>query len=271
MTQIQIYHEAPLSIFDKVQAVTDGDYALVHLLDENEEYAERFVSIARYRNIPNLSGKPRPLILDNSAYELGESFDPEKFAEWVEILRPDYYVVPDVPGEAEATLIAFEEWGKKYKGLPGKRMGVLQGKTATEAVNCFRYLQQFGADIIGIPFLIGRGFGATDDINLMSARVLLYSQIYEQCTEHPIHLLGVSLPQEGKYASKMPWIVSVDTSNPIVAGMQGLVYGLNEIDHDGLDHKPSELMADLIEEHITPGQDEIIFENIASFRRLFKR
>ena len=35
---MKIAHEAPLSIFDKVQAVTDYDYALVHLFEENEEY-----------------------------------------------------------------------------------------------------------------------------------------------------------------------------------------------------------------------------------------
>ena len=35
---MKIAHEAPLSIFDKVQAVTDYDYALVHLFEESEEY-----------------------------------------------------------------------------------------------------------------------------------------------------------------------------------------------------------------------------------------
>ena len=35
---IKIAHEAPLSIFNKVQEVTDYDYALVHLFEHNHNY-----------------------------------------------------------------------------------------------------------------------------------------------------------------------------------------------------------------------------------------
>ena len=35
---MKIAHEAPLSIFDQVQELTDYDYALVHLFEENEDY-----------------------------------------------------------------------------------------------------------------------------------------------------------------------------------------------------------------------------------------
>ena len=40
---MKIAHEAPLSIFDRVQVLTDYDYALVHLFEENEEYYNTFV------------------------------------------------------------------------------------------------------------------------------------------------------------------------------------------------------------------------------------
>ena len=33
---MKIAHEAPLSIFDRVQVLTDYDYALVHLFEEKE-------------------------------------------------------------------------------------------------------------------------------------------------------------------------------------------------------------------------------------------
>ena len=38
----------------------------------------------------------REVLLDNSIFELGTAFDSEKFAKYVEELKPTYYVVPDV-------------------------------------------------------------------------------------------------------------------------------------------------------------------------------
>ena len=39
---IKIAHEAPKSIFNEMQKFTDYDYALVHLLEEDEEYLKLF-------------------------------------------------------------------------------------------------------------------------------------------------------------------------------------------------------------------------------------
>ena len=39
---IKRFHEAPLDIFDKVQKVTEGYYALVHLFKDNPDYFEKF-------------------------------------------------------------------------------------------------------------------------------------------------------------------------------------------------------------------------------------
>ena len=38
----------------------------------------------------------REVLLDNSIFELGEAFDSDKFAKYVEELKPSYYIVPDV-------------------------------------------------------------------------------------------------------------------------------------------------------------------------------
>ena len=39
---IKIAHEAPIDLFDEVQRLTDYDYALVHLLEENSRYRDTF-------------------------------------------------------------------------------------------------------------------------------------------------------------------------------------------------------------------------------------
>ena len=58
---IKIAHESPKSIFTDVQQVTDYDYALVHLFEEDEQYLEQFKVALR---------KGREVILDNSIFEL---------------------------------------------------------------------------------------------------------------------------------------------------------------------------------------------------------
>ena len=61
---IKNFHEAPKSLFKHVQAVTSGDYALVHLFEEDPEYLQLFEEAVK-------SG--REVILDNSIFELGEA------------------------------------------------------------------------------------------------------------------------------------------------------------------------------------------------------
>jgi len=84
---MKTFHEAPISIFNEVQQLTDGDYALVHLFEENDEYYNLFVDALK---------KGRTVILDNSIFELGSAFDTEKYIEWINKLKPTYYIIPDV-------------------------------------------------------------------------------------------------------------------------------------------------------------------------------
>ena len=120
---MKIAHEAPLSIFDQVQELTDYDYALVHLFEENDDYYNKFVE-AR--------DKGREIILDNSIFELGTAWDSDRFAYWVEKLKPDWYIVPDVLDNKDATIDSFDAFVEKYPDLPGKRIAVAQGTTYEE-------------------------------------------------------------------------------------------------------------------------------------------
>ena len=128
---MKIAHEAPLSIFDKVQALTDYDYALVHLFEENEVYYNKFVEA---------QNKGRETILDNSIFELGKAWNSDRFAYWVEKLKPTWYIVPDVLDNSKETIKSFENFIKKYPNLPGKRIAVAQGSTYNELVECYEYL-----------------------------------------------------------------------------------------------------------------------------------
>ena len=53
------------------------------------------------------------------------------------------------------------------------------------------------------------------------------SKMYKSKTitdNHRVHLLGCALPQEFGYYADFPFIESIDTSNPIIHGLQGVKY-----------------------------------------------
>ena len=75
-----------------------------------------------------------------------------------------------------------------------------------------------------------------------------------------VHLLGCALPQEFGYYADFPFIESIDTSNPIIHGLQGVKY--NSL---GLLSKSSTKI-DQIEEEITT---EILYDinhNLIQFK-----
>jgi hypothetical protein len=57
-----------------------------------------------------------------------------------------------------------------------------------------------------------------------------------------VHLLGCAVPQEFIYYKDMPFIETIDTSNPIMAGIEGIKYNVW-----GLDEKPKTRIDDVME------------------------
>ena len=47
------------------------------------------------------------------------------------------------------------------------------------------------------------------------------------CKSDRVHLLGCALPQEFRYYKDFPFIESIDTSNPIIHGLEGIRYSSN--------------------------------------------
>lgn len=223
--RIKIAHEAPRGIFKQVQDLTDYDYALVHLFEEDEEY---------YKLFENALAKGREVILDNSIFELGEAFNMDKFASWIKKLKPTYYIVPDSLENCHQTILNMETWNEKYrKDIPGKVIGVVQGFTYEDMVACYRYMvSKAKVDRVAISFdmslyedefphenkLFSWCFGRISVLNRM-----LRDGIIDTTKEH--HLLGCSLPGEGMfYPKSWTWITSTDTSNPVLHGCEGIEY-----------------------------------------------
>jgi len=259
----KIAHEAPLSIFDEVQNLTDYDYALVHLFEENDEYWDKFVQA---------KGKGREIILDNSIFELGEAFSADKFYPWIERLQPTWYIIPDKLEDAQVTVKNVKEW-QHVAGC--KSIGVVQGKNYDEMEWCYKEIEPH-VDKVAISFDYSFFIDADQYGNLPTKfhyymfgrddliHRLLYNNIIN--TSKPHHLLGCGLPQEFKSYKGYEWIDSLDTSNPVVAGIKGIEYdGVC-----GLEDKPSVKLFTLINEYIDERTRATIRRNIDWFKQIVR-
>ena len=260
MHKIKIAHESPLSIFDQVQSLTDYDYALVHLFEENEEYFNKFKLALQ---------NGREVILDNSIFELGEAFDTEKYRTWIEKLQPTWYIIPDSLENRNKTMANIRDWDFR---IPGKSIGVVQGKSYEEIVGCYRFIKD-KVDMIAISFdysLFEKEYpvrlaAKNKYYSYMMGRIglikrLLVDNIIDKSKPH--HLLGCGLPQEFMHYRTYEWIYSLDTSNPIVHGIKGIRYKDN-----GLDNKESVKLFTMIEEKVTSKWEDIEY-NMFVFKTL---
>lgn len=283
--EVELYHEMPLQML--LQGYEDklgisGHYALVHLYEKHKEYFE--YSIQRLK-------QGRPVILDNSIFELGTAFDADRFAFWIKELvkyagkgnvnRNLLYIIPDVLDDYEGTVSQAKNFLQKYEKLPGKKMAVAQGKTCSELLHCYQELNSLtNLDRTGISFNCEAYTSSSKDSCAEdnyddwettlkawgSGRIRFINTLlesYKELSELPsrLHLLGCSLPQEFKYYKGMDAIASVDTSNPVVHGIKGIAYT-----QYGLVRKESIKLADLFETSVTTPQLDLIEWNTTVFR-----
>ena len=213
--KIQISHEVPIPLLETSLKWNDYDYSLVHLFDEYPKYYQFYKYHAKYRK----------QIMDNSAYELGDSFDQAKFISYVEDIKPSHYIIPDKIADFETTL----QYAREFPKLPGKSIGVLQGNTLEELIECYQFMNEL-VDTIAIPFhspyyqLIGESSPLQ---NMCSGRPLLVKKLLKLDvinTKKEHHLLGCSLPREFSAYQGLPFITSLDTSNPVLLGLTGQLY-----------------------------------------------
>lgn len=259
---IKIAHEAPLDLFDEVQRVTDYDYALVHLLEENGRYRDTFERAIK---------KGREVILDNSIFELEEAFEADRFALWIERLKPTWYIVPDALEDYSKTMIQMEDWNRSYSYLPGKKIGVVQGTSYPLIKLCYEYMdKQADVDMIAISFDYSYYTESVPHpnkyVSWMLGRVKLIGDLLRDGVinkDKPHHLLGCGLPQEFSFYKHADYnfIYSLDTSNPVVHGVKGIEYA-----QDGLWSKESQKLHELIDFPLEEIDIQKVLNNINKFR-----
>lgn len=273
---IQISHEMPLEMLlgnEEQNLGCDYHYSLVHLFERGG--GPRGIDYFLYA-VDQLKAH-RTVILDNSIFELGCAFDPDKFAFWVQQLakfagkrnvnKHLVYIIPDVLDNCDATVASAIYFLDKYKKLPGRKMAVAQGKTFEELRSCYCQLNSLTKlDRTGISFNC-EAYNlprATQLQSWMDSRIEFVT-LLESTTilKSPLHLLGCSLPQEFEAYQGNKNIVSLDTSNPVVHGLRGIPY-----EYGGLKTKLSVKLADLFETRVDQNQLDMIEWNVRRFREL---
>jgi hypothetical protein len=247
-------------LLEKSRSYNDYDYALVHLFEQYPKYYDFFAESLK---------QGREVILDNSIFELGTAFDSIKFASWISKLNPTWYVVPDSLENTEETIEQFKSWRDTCGDLPGKKIGVVQGKSYNELVECYRFMSS-EADMVAISFDYKyfelTGFGLNKEQKWSSGRPkfirdIMMDGIYRP--DKPIHLLGCGLPIEFMNYRSTKVIHSIDTSNPVLHGMYGIKYG-----EFGLQKKHMVKMVEVFEKEPTAEEMDIITFNVNKFKEL---
>lgn len=256
---MKVSHEVPRCLLTASDEFNDYDYCLPHLLDIDEEYKQYFL---------DAKSKGRYIIMDNSLHELGKAYDHKRLLHWVNELEPDEFIVPDVWMNCHQTASQAKYWLQFKYPKNTKITAVIQGEDKNQAYLCANLLVNLGYKKLCISY------GATwyndffphtnPDMGKALGRVRFVQGLLnlDQMKGIKFHLLGCSIPQEFGWYDNHPQIESIDTSNPIMATLEGIRYNSN-----GLNVKPKANMND----HFDIKFEDIKYENIVHNTQTFKK
>ena len=234
---MKVSHETPLCLLEDSKKFNDYDYCLPHLLDKEPAYLDYFLKA---------KAEGRYIIMDNSLHELGEAYNHERLLHWIEEIKPNEFIVPDVWENCTESVINAEIWSE-YKFPEGvEKVAVVQAKTLHEAAQCVKAYKELGYG--KICFSYGASYyndiitHPNKDLGKALGRLVVIStllKIGELRQDDRIHLLGCAVPQEFGWYEGINCIESIDTSNPVMATLEGHTYT-----HSGLSFKPKANMND---------------------------
>jgi len=257
---MKISHELPLSLMHRAYEWNDYDYCLPHLLDESTQY-KLFFQKAKI-------GK-RFIIMDNGLFE-GVDHTIDDLLEKINLIHPDIFIVPDAWNDSTLTIRSAKHWminySNKLKEIDVNLMAVCQGKTIGELITTYQTLVDLGYKHIAFNHssIAYQELGYDSPLkNQMYGRMEFIRQLVQHKTIRETyyhHLLGCSLPQEVMAYGDWKFIKSVDTSNPILVGAEGIRY-----EDGGIDWKPKEKLAYYFEKDLSEQKEDIIF-NVNKFK-----
>jgi len=258
---MKISHEVPLCLLEDSLSFNDYDYALVHLLDKDEDYANFFIKAKQ---------QGRYIILDNSLHELGTAYHDSGLIHWVEKLLPNEFIVPDVWQDTTQSIVNARKWAQIELPKEVTKVAVVQAESLTGAMLCYQTYKDLGYKKIafsyGADYYLNHSSHPNKNIAKSLGRIEVISKLYSMgiiSKNDRVHLLGCQVPQEFSWYKDMPFIETIDTSNPVMATLDGIKYGEN-----GLTEKPKANMNDHF--YTTDIDYDLLDWNLKMFRKLLK-
>jgi hypothetical protein len=210
---------APTAYLDAYASKSTMHLVLAHLVDTDERYARFYAE------------RTEPKIMDNGAFELGESYNPEKLIELGEKCGADTIVLPDYPLQpAQKTVEAAAQWIPAIKSAGFQTMFVPQSETndwrgwqdAYSWASFNSDVDIIGMSIIGIPNALPRVDKSY--ARVVATALLQANNNFNQTKYH--HYLGLNAGPALEIPSliKMGALNSCDSSNPVWMGICGQMY-----------------------------------------------
>ena len=259
---MKISHEVPLCLLEQSLQFNDYQYCLPHLMDQYEEYRNFFM---------RSKANGRHIMMDNSLHELGVPYSEDRLFYWLDELQPDEFFVPDYWEDQTQSVVSAKRWIQYQERYPDTTfIAVVQAKALYEAIICYQIYKDLGYKKIAFSYgasyynevhphenkAIGKALGRIDTINKMHNINVIHDN-------DRIHLLGCSVPQEFGYHKDSSYIESIDTSNPVMAAIQGLKY-----DALGLEVKPTANMNECFEMPLSEIDIELLNYNVKQFKQI---
>jgi hypothetical protein len=266
MKRIKISHEVPFCLLEKSREFNDYDYCLPHLMDKNEEYRNFFYESKKMG---------RYIVMDNSLHELGEAYNTERLLHWVNEIKPNEFIVPDVWEDKDASVRNARQWATVELPEGVMKVAVVQAKNMHEALLCTVTYKDLGYKKIAYSY--GASYyndlcpHPNQDLGKAIGRFIMVSSLYYQnilSKFDRVHLLGTASPIEFGMYKNIECIESIDTSNPIMAAIE-----LQKYDNLGLSSKPTANMNNyqdmqLKGEFWSEAFIEVLNHNIKMFREI---
>ena len=257
----KISHEVPLCLLEDSLWFNDYQYCLPHLLDQSQEYKDFFIK-AKENNVY--------IIMDNSLHELGHAYDSERLLYWINKLKPNEFIVPDVWQDMKGSINNAKEWSKIELPEGVTKVAVVQAMNLSEAMSCYQSYRDLGYQ--KIAFSYGASYYSelnnhpNPDLAKALGRIYMINHLYKIKLikdDHRVHLLGCQVPQEFSWYNNMSFIETIDTSNPIMATLDNIEYHST-----GLQTKPKANMNDNFYISSNEIDYELLNHNISTFKDL---
>lgn len=225
---------APIS-YSHLVAGSQSHLVLAHLIDKQYQPESNWKKVDEYVNfIRQESDAGAYIMMDNGAYELHESYAPDRLLELARTVNADAIVLPDYPFKPAATTIAAaEELAPVFKGEGFHTFFVPQSKTGDceDWISAYKWattgagkelVDIIGISILGVP-------NAWNNIDPAFARVAAMQSLIDRgiyCSDKHHHFLGLNAGPALEIPSllRMGVLDTIDSSGPVWAGIQGHRY-----------------------------------------------